>query len=66
VKVLLFERGLRQKDLVPIFGTESIVSEVLAGKRELQAKHIARLAEFFHVSPSAFFAAPADHRVAVR
>ena len=56
VKALLVERQLRQKDLVPVFGTESIVSEVLSGKRELQAKHIERLAEFFHVSPAAFFA----------
>jgi HTH-type transcriptional regulator/antitoxin HigA len=53
---LLTERGLRQKDLVPVFGTESIVSEVLSGKRELQTKHIERLAVFFHVSPAAFFA----------
>jgi HTH-type transcriptional regulator/antitoxin HigA len=60
VRALLAERGLRQKDLTPIFGTESITSEVLAGKRELQAKHIARLAAFFHVSPSAFFADPAE------
>jgi HTH-type transcriptional regulator / antitoxin HigA len=56
VKALLTERGLRQKDLVPLFGTESIVSEVLSGKRELQTRHIERLAEFFHVSPAAFFA----------
>ena len=54
VKALLTERGLLQKDLVPLFGTESIVSEVLSGKRELQTKHIEHLAEFFHVSPAAF------------
>src|SRR5690348_3154861 len=29
LKVLIEERGIRQKDLVPVFGTESIVSEVL-------------------------------------
>jgi HTH-type transcriptional regulator/antitoxin HigA len=57
VKALLAERGLRQKDLVQLFGTESIVSEVLSGKRELQSKHIERLAGFFNVSPAAFFAA---------
>lgn len=55
IKALLRERGLRQKDLVPLFGTESIVSEVLSGKRELQTKHIEGLATFFHVSPAAFF-----------
>lgn len=59
VKALLVERQVRQKDLVPVFGTESIVSEVLSGKRELQAKHIEGLAEFFNVSPAAFFARPA-------
>src|SRR5438445_8656490 len=32
IRALLVERGLRQKDLTPIFGTESIVSDVLAGK----------------------------------
>ena len=57
VKALLAERELRQKDLVPVFGTESIVSEVLSGKRDLQAKHIEGLANFFHVSPVVFFAA---------
>ena len=56
VKALLVERQLRQKDLVPVFGAESIVSEVLSGKRELQAKHIEGLADFFHISPAAFFA----------
>jgi HTH-type transcriptional regulator/antitoxin HigA len=56
VKALLEDRGLRQKDLVPLFGTESIVSEVLSGKRELQSKHIEGLAQFFNVSPAAFFA----------
>jgi HTH-type transcriptional regulator / antitoxin HigA len=56
VKALLVERQLHKEDLVQVFGTESIVSEVLSGKRELQAKHIEGLAKFFHVSPAAFFA----------
>lgn len=55
VRFLLDEQGLRQKDLIPIFGTESIASEVLSGRRELQRKHIEALATFFKVSPSAFF-----------
>jgi len=54
LEVLLEERGMRQKDLVPVFGTESIVSEVLSGKRQMNLRHINRLAAFFHVSPSAF------------
>jgi len=34
---------LRQKDLVDIFNTESVASEVLSGKRELTREHIKRL-----------------------
>ncbi len=55
LKALLDEFGLRQKDLVPIFKTESIVSAVLNGQRQLTASHIRKLAEFFHISPAAFF-----------
>ena len=55
VKQLLTERGLRHKDLVPVFGSESHVSDVLSGRRQLRAKHIERLAELFHVSPAVFF-----------
>jgi HTH-type transcriptional regulator/antitoxin HigA len=57
VKFLCEMHGVPQRALVPIFGTPSIVSEVLAGKRELKRKHIEGLAAFFHVSPAAFFPA---------
>jgi HTH-type transcriptional regulator/antitoxin HigA len=57
VKALCEERGISQRALVPIFGTPSIVSEVLSGRRELQRKHIEGLAAFFQVSPAAFFPA---------
>ena len=62
VTALLVERHLSQKDLVTVFGTESIVSEVLSGKRGLKSKHIEGLANFFHVSPAIFFARPAPLR----
>ncbi|KAB8320981.1 transcriptional regulator [Tolypothrix campylonemoides VB511288] len=55
LKALIAELGLRQKDLIPIFKTESIVSEVLSGQRNLTVNHIRQLAEFFHISPAAFF-----------
>lgn len=55
LKALLVEFGLRQKDLLPIFKTDSIVSEVLSGQRQLTATHIRQLAQFFHISPAAFF-----------
>ena len=52
---LMDQHGLRQKDLVDVFGTPSIVSEVLNGKRELNKEHIKRLSERFRVSPELFF-----------
>ncbi len=54
-KQLLKDRGWRQKDLVPLFGSESHVSDVLSGRRELRTKHIESLSELFHVSPAVFF-----------
>jgi HTH-type transcriptional regulator/antitoxin HigA len=55
IETLLEEFDLKQKDLVPIFKTESIVSAVLNGHRKLMTEHIEKLANFFHVSPAAFF-----------
>ena len=55
LKALIDEFNLQQKDLVPIFRTESIVSAVLSGKRQLTVEHIRNLADFFHISPAAFF-----------
>jgi HTH-type transcriptional regulator / antitoxin HigA len=55
LKVLIVEQELRQKDLVVVFKTESIVSAVLNGQRGLTVEHIERLAEFFHISPASFF-----------
>jgi len=52
---LMDQHGLKQKDLVGVFGTPSIVSEVLGGKRELNKDHIKRLSERFKVSPELFF-----------
>jgi HTH-type transcriptional regulator/antitoxin HigA len=52
---LMEQRGLRQADLVPVFGSHSAASNVLKGKRELSKAHIRGLADFFHLSPEAFF-----------
>lgn len=62
LKALIEESNLRQKDLVPIFKTESIVSEVLSGQRKLTTEHIQKLSEFFHISPAAFFEMPSKKR----
>jgi HTH-type transcriptional regulator/antitoxin HigA len=55
IEFLMDQHGLKQKDLVDVFGTPSIVSEVMRGKRELNKKHIRRLSERFGVSPEMFF-----------
>jgi len=55
LRTLMDANNLRQKDLVPIFGSESIVSEVLHRKRDLNRAHIEKLSKRFHVSPAVFF-----------
>ena len=55
LKALIDEFGLRQKDLIPVFKTESIVSAILNGQRKFTVEHIEKLSEFFNVSPSVFF-----------
>ena len=54
IAFLMEQHGLKQKDLVDVFGTPSIVSEVLNGKRELNKEQIRRLSERFHVSRELF------------
>jgi HTH-type transcriptional regulator / antitoxin HigA len=55
LRSLMDANNLRQKDLAPIFGSESIVSEVLHKKRALNKTHIEKLSRRFHVSPAVFF-----------
>jgi HTH-type transcriptional regulator / antitoxin HigA len=52
---LMNANDLRQKDLAPLMGSESVVSEVLSGKRELNKRHIEKLSKRFKVSPELFF-----------
>ena len=55
LRALMDANNLRQKDLVPVFGSESIVSEVLHRKREFNKSHIEKLSKRFGISPAAFF-----------
>ena len=55
IRTLMDANDLRQKDLAPIFGSESIVSEVLNRKRALNKMHIEKLSKRFGVSPAVFF-----------
>jgi len=52
---LMSANDLRQADLLDVFGTASVVSEVLKGKRELSKTHIAKLSDRFRISPGLFF-----------
>jgi HTH-type transcriptional regulator/antitoxin HigA len=52
---LMESNGLRQVDLLDVFGAESTISEVLRGKRDLAKSHIEKLSLRFNVSPELFF-----------
>lgn len=51
---LMKENGLKQKDLIPIFGSRSMVSMILSGKRNMTVDKVQKLSEFFKV-PSYLF-----------
>lgn len=56
--------GLKQRDLVPIFGSKSTVSAVLSGKRPLALSHIKGLSERFGLPADAFIERPPARDVA--
>jgi HTH-type transcriptional regulator / antitoxin HigA len=49
IRHLMEQHGLARADMVPILGTPSRVSEVLAGKKELSMAMVQRLRARFHV-----------------
>ena len=53
LRFFMEEHGLRHSDL-PEVGSQRVVSNVLRGKRELNATQIRALARRFHVSPAVF------------
>ncbi len=55
LRFLLEHNSLSQRDIATELGSESTVSLVLSGKRQLNRDHIARLSRRFHVSPAVFF-----------
>ena len=48
------EHGLKQSDLTPELGSQSVVSDILRGKRKISAAQAKALGERFSVSPAAF------------
>ncbi len=54
LKFLMAENNLRQTDLADVFGTQSVVSEVLKGKREITRNQAKALAQRFSLHVEAF------------
>jgi len=54
LRTLMENRGVKQADLLPIFGSRAIASEVYNGKRAISKARAKKLGEFFGVSPAVF------------
>jgi HTH-type transcriptional regulator / antitoxin HigA len=54
---LMSANNLKQKDLVSVFGSESMVSMVLHGQHPLTPEHVQALGRRFKISPMAFISA---------
>ncbi|MBI3020405.1 MAG: helix-turn-helix domain-containing protein [Candidatus Omnitrophica bacterium] len=54
LKFFMDQHDLKQSDL-PEIGTQSVVSEILSGKRELNTRQIKALSKRFGVSPAVLF-----------
>jgi HTH-type transcriptional regulator / antitoxin HigA len=54
LRFLMQQHDLRQTDLAKIFGSQSNVSEILSGKREINARQARALGQRFGVSPAVF------------
>lgn len=52
LKSLMIEHGLKQKDLSEL-GSQGVVSELLKGKRKLNARQIKALCKRFKIAPAA-------------
>lgn len=54
LRSLMEERGVKQRELLPVFGSSGIASEVVNGKRSISKAHAKKLAKFFKVSVEMF------------
>ena len=53
LRFLMDQHGLNQSDLAEV-GSQSVISEILAGRRMLNTRQIAALVQRFHISADAF------------
>jgi len=54
LKFLMEQHGLKQSDLRKEIGTQGVVSEILSGNRQINARQAKALAKRFGVSPAVF------------
>ena len=54
LRSLMEEHGLRQRDLLHVFGSRGIASEVVSGKRAISKSQAKKLAALFHVPADLF------------
>jgi HTH-type transcriptional regulator/antitoxin HigA len=54
LKFLMEQNDLKQRDLLPIFSSSGILSEVVSGKRSISKTQAKKLAEYFSVSVEVF------------
>lgn len=54
LRALMTEHDLRQSDLADLIGSQGVVSEILAGKRQLNVRQIQAPAKRFGVGPVTF------------
>ena len=54
LKFFMEDREIKQSDLLPVFGSSGITSEVVNGKRSISKAQARKLAEFFKVSVELF------------
>lgn len=54
LKYLMAEHGLKQTDLKKEIGSQGVVSEILAGKRQINVRQAKELAKRFRVSTAVF------------
>jgi HTH-type transcriptional regulator / antitoxin HigA len=54
LQTLMENRGIKQAELLPIFGSRGTASEVYNGKRAISKAQAKKLGEFFGISPAVF------------
>ena len=54
LRFLMQQRDMRQRDLLHIFGSRSVASAVVNGKRSISKAQAKALGAYFHISPEVF------------